>query len=513
MDVTNKDFISDHCIIEWKFQVIQKIREKRQISRRHLNNIDEKKFKEDLEISLEIDAGKTLQQNYNNYMEAITKTMNKHAPLITKTKTKKDHNPWFGKDSQRLKTQQRMAERRWMKSKNHEDLLEYKCLNTIYKKHLHHAKKTSILSELNDNKNKTRNLYNILRSLTKQKDENPMPSTGCLSDVPDTFADFFLNKIEKIREQFQNQGTKKKYSKKCTKMTRFQLLDKKEICNIIKNMNPTTCMTDPCDTKFLLRFKETILDAITMIENQSLTTGEFLDDWKMAIVRPLIKGPDLDTELKNYRPISNLSFLSKIVEKAAQLQLQEHFDQHSLLPKHQSAYRQHHSTETTLLNICDNILKNMEDGKCTSIVSLDLSATFDTVNHTILLEVLNCYFGITDHALSWISSYLASRRFQVQVGQLTSKTVEIDFSVPQGRVLGPILFNCYASTLMEIIPERKDSFLSGYADDHAIIHSFNPDDNNINQIIEQDIGKIKTWMEDNQLKMNDDRIHSHRDIG
>ena len=86
-------------------------------------------------------------------------------------------------------------------------------------------------------------------------------------------------------------------------------------------MNPTTCMTDPCDTRFLLRFKETIIDAITMIVNQSLTTGEFLDDWKMAIVRPLIKGPNLDAELKNYRPISNLSFLLKIVEKAAQLQL------------------------------------------------------------------------------------------------------------------------------------------------------------------------------------------------
>ena len=95
------------------------------------------------------------------------------------------------------------------------------------------------------------------------------------------------------------------------------------------------------------------------------------------------------------------------------------------------------------------------------------------------------------------------KKHQVQVGHLTSKTVEIDFSVPQGSILGHILFNCYASTLMEIILERKDSFLSGYADDHMIIHSFNPNDNNINQIIENDIGKFKMWMEDNQLKMND----------
>ena len=396
-----------------------------------------------------------------------------------------------------------MAESGWIKSKNHGDLLEHKCINRIYKKHLHHAKKTHILHELNDNKNKTRNLYNILRSLTKEKEENPIPSTGSPSNVPDIFADFFLHKIQKIREQFHDQGTKGAYYRKCSKITSFQPLEKKEICNTIENMNPTTCMTDPCDTRFLLRLQQTILDAITMTVNQSLTTGEFLDDWKMAIVRPLIKGPNLDTELKNYRPISNLSFLSKIVEKAAQLQLQEHFDQQSLLPKHQSAYRQHHSTKTILLNMCDNILKNMEDGKCTSIVSLDLNVAFNTVSHTALLDVLNSYFGISEHALSWIFSYLSSRRFQVQVGHLTSKMVKIDFSVPQGSILGPILFNCCASTLMEIIPERKDSFLSGYADNHVVIHSFNPDNNNIKKIIENDIEKIKMWMEENQLKMND----------
>ena len=254
-------------------------------------------------------------------------------------------------------------------------------------------------------------------------------------------------------------------------------------------MNPTTCIIDPCNTRFLLRFKEAILDAITMIVNQSLTMGEFLDDWKMAIVRPLIKGTNLDTKLKNYRPISNLSFLSKIIENAAQLQLQEHFDQQSLSPNHQSAYRKYYSMETTLLNMCDNILKNIGNGKCTSIVSLDLSVAFDTVNHTILLDILNGYFGISEHALSWISSYLSSRKFQVQIGHLTSKMVKIDLSIPQGSILGCILFNCFASTLMVIIPERQESFLSGYADNHAIIHSFSPDNNNIKQIKENDIEK------------------------
>ena len=147
--------------------------------------------------------------------------------------------------------------------------------------------------------------------------------------------------------------------------------------------------------------------------------------------------------------------------------------------------------ETTLLNMSDNILRNMGNGKCTSIVCLDLSAAFDTVNHMILLDVLKSYFGISEHALTWISSYLSNRKCLVQTGHLTSKTVEIDLSVPQGSILGPILFNCYTSTLMEVIPESKDGFLSRYANVHAIIYSFSPD-NNIKQKIENNIGKIKT---------------------
>ena len=129
-----------------------------------------------------------------------------------------------------------------------------------------------------------------------------------------------------------------------------------------------------------------------LISHSQQESSQMTGRW--AVVRPLIKGTNLDTELKNYRPFSNLSFLSKIIEKAAQLQLQKHFDQQSLLPNHQSAYRKHYSTETTLLNMCDNILRNMENGKCTSIVSLDLGAAFNTVNDTFLLDVLNSYFGI-----------------------------------------------------------------------------------------------------------------------
>ena len=158
--------------------------------------------------------------------------------------------------------------------------------------------------------------------LTKLEDANPVPPTEPPSDLPEKFADFFPKQIRKIREQFCNENTQKIHHRECTSFNAFLPMDREEILNIIKKMNPTTSIMDPCNTRFLLKFKEIIADAITTITNQSLTTGKFLDDWKVAELRPLIKDPNMGTELKNYRPIRNLSFLSKIIEKAAQVQLQ-----------------------------------------------------------------------------------------------------------------------------------------------------------------------------------------------
>ena len=268
-------------------------------------------------------------------------------------------------------------------------------------------------------------------------------------------------------------------------------------------MHYITCEMDPCNTKFLMKFKDTIIGRITKIINVSLTIGQYLDEWKIAVVRPLIKGPNLDTKYKNYCPISSLSFMSKLIEKAPQTQLMTQFIEHNLLPKHQNAYRKNFSTETAILNICDNIWTSMENNKPTSIICLDISAVFDTVDHSILLKVMRNYFGIADMALYWLSCYLRNRKCSVQIDSFSSTTKTINFSIPQGTILGPTFFNCYVSTLMENIPENEESFVSGYADDHALINIFHPKNIDIPPKLVSNISCIKDWMNRNQLKMND----------
>ena len=158
------------------------------------------------------------------------------------------------------------------------------------------------------------------------------------------------------------------------------------------------------------------------------------------------KKPSLDKEVfKNYRPVSNLNFISKILERVVAVQLQTHLDEVGLMTAFQSAYRKHHSTESALLNIKNDILLNMAKGSVTALTLLDLSAAFDTIDHTILLDRLNVYYGLSELALSWFKSYLSGRTHSVKVGSTLSHPAALHYGVPQGSVLGPILFSLYTN--------------------------------------------------------------------
>ena len=157
------------------------------------------------------------------------------------------------------------------------------------------------------------------------------------------------------------------------------------------------------------------------IVNLSLTSGTVPFAFKKAVVKPLIKKPNLDPEvLGNYRPVSNLPYLSKILERAVADQLQAHLDTNSLHVKFQSAYRRGHNTETALLRILNDLLVMIDGGNNGVLVLLDLSAAFDTLDHTLLLQRLHAEIGLDGSALDWFSSYLSCRSQQVLVGHALS---------------------------------------------------------------------------------------------
>lgn len=249
-----------------------------------------------------------------------------------------------------------------------------------------------------------------------------------------------------------------------------------------------------------------LVTPITSLVNLSLAEGTFPKSFKSAHVSPLLKKPSLcKDEMKNYRPVSNLSFVSKVLEKVVANRLHSHIQQTGTSNPFQSAYKKLHSTETALLKIHNDIVSSMDKGKVTALTLLDLSAAFDTIDHSTLLSRLESWFGISGTALGWLTSYLTDRHQQIKLNGSLSPSVSVPFGVPQGSVLGPLLFVLYTTPLSSVI----NSFHIPhhlYADDSQLYASFSANDSADSlSNLQACLDSIQKWMLSNKLKLNPDK--------
>jgi hypothetical protein len=288
------------------------------------------------------------------------------------------------------------------------------------------------------------------------------------------------------------------------KFTSFSLVSQEDVRKIINTAKSTSCELDPIPTWLLKQTLEPLLPVITSMVNKSLEMGLVPDSMKSAIIVPLLKKILLDPEiLKNFRPVSNLTFLSKVVEKTASKQLSEHCNSNSLEDPFQSAYKCCHSTETALVRVQNDILMAIDKQKVCLLLLLDLSAAFDTVDHNLLLTRLNERFGIDGTPLKWIESYLTDRKQSVIIDGIKSSPKDLDCGVPQGSILGPEFFVKYASPVGDII-RRHGLQYHIYADDTQIYIFFDvADTDDAIRRVEDCIVEIRAWMSTNWLKFND----------
>ena len=331
------------------------------------------------------------------------------------------------------------------------------------------AAKCSLFSDaIIEAKGDQKKLYSIIKSLTAVKSDMPLPHHTSLQQLAEDFRQFFIKNIEDIRTELNapaNLPIPQSSSYTGNHLTKFNQLTHADVNKLVMSSKTTSCDLDPIPTSLLKDHITILTPIITKMINLSLQTGEFPTEWKLAFVKPLLKKPGLATTLKNYRPISNLSFISKITEWAVISQHKEHVEQNCLLPMMSSAYRQGHSTESALLKVQADILHNMEQQRVTLLVLIDLSAAFDTVDHPILFQCLEEWFGFHDSVLSWYKSYLSDRKQCIILNGMQSNILHLPFGVPQGSCLGPVLFTQYASSLFDIF--NKHSICAhAYADDH-----------------------------------------------
>ena len=224
-----------------------------------------------------------------------------------------------------------------------------------------------------------------------------------------------------------------------------------------------------------------------------MTSGQFEEEWKCALINPLLKKLGLDLLFPNYRPVSNLQCISKLTEKAVFNQMHAHMTTNAIYPELQSSYRRFHSTETALLKVTNDILMKMNSQEVTLLVMLDLSAAFDTVNHDILISRLHEEVGVSGLALEWFRSYLQNRTQRVAGDGMFSERFVLD----HGSCLGSLLFIIYSSKLFKVIRDQLPE-AHCYTDNTQLYLSFKPhSDTSLTAAInamECCIEKIREWM-------------------
>uniref|UniRef100_A0A8C5AU51 Reverse transcriptase domain-containing protein n=1 Tax=Gadus morhua TaxID=8049 RepID=A0A8C5AU51_GADMO len=268
-------------------------------------------------------------------------------------------------------------------------------------------------------------------------------------------------------------------------------------------MKSSTSPLDPMPSELVKACFTSLAPLITDTINSSLTSGTVPPPLKLAAITPLLKKPGLDSDdPNNFRPISNLTFISKLLERAITTQLKTYLLSNNLYETFQSGFRTHHSTETALIKVTNDLLLSSDSGSITILLLLDLSAAFDTVNHSILLSRLKP-LGITDSALSWFNSYLSERFHYIAINNHKSHTTPVSHGVPQGSVLGPILFILYMLPLGHII--RCHGHFHCYADDTQLFITTKTITPANLSTLTNCLSDIKTWMNHNFLKLNSNK--------
>ncbi len=286
----------------------------------------------------------------------------------------------------------------------------------------------------------------------------------------------------------------------------FKQVTQEHIYKIIMGLSNKCCVLDPLPMWLFKECLPELLPTITNIVNESLTLGVFPSMLREAVVLPLLKKSSLDpNEYKNYRPVSNICYISKIIEKVVAEQINDHMCENNLNEQFQSAYRSRHSTETALLRVKNDIMLELDNNRAVLLVLLDLSSAFDTVDHSVLYDRMQNTFNISGTVLNWIRSYLTNRTFKVLIDNCFSHSQSINYGMPQGSVVSPMFFTYYTHPIGQILRKHHVCYHS-YADDTQIYVSFDPrKSGEAEQALEKltsCIEELKTWMTKNKLQLN-----------
>ena len=467
--------------------------------------------------------------------EEITKILDVMAPIkVIQVRT--NYAPWLSPKTKELMKQRDLAQKKASESNLADDWKDFRVIRNRVNSILRTEKKNYQIKRLDEAGGDLSRTWKTVKSWLGWSSGGPptqLMENGLLLTKPSAIAEcmnsFFIRKIRTLRANLPPSDQNpihlvEKLMENRTCSFTLRPVHPDQVEKIISSLKSTrSCGLDNIDSSVIKLARTELVPVITHIVNLSITQKMFPTVWKTAKIIPLHKKDEF-TEPKNYRPVALLSIFSKILERAVFLQVMEYMEQNQLLHPSHHGFRAKHSTATALLEMYNGWVEAFDEDKLTAVVMLDLSAAFDVVDTDILLDKLRVY-GFQQCAVSWLESYLRNRHQQVYVDGVLSEPKEVHVGVPQGSILGPLLYIIYTNDLPEVIhnhdppqPQQQGSSCSYnvnckdcgsiccFADDSTLsISSKDP------ALFQEDINSkykvISDYMAMNKLFLNSDKTH------
>ena len=462
--------ISDHtgiyCIVNKEIDT----KDDEEVRCRSFKNFDETQFQDDIVKHVNESSynqhimNKDVNSAFNTLLEVIKTVADEHAPWKHfKRGNKNKHIPWFNQELKDITERKNMYLKLYRLYRNPEDQQAYRAAKNKQTHTKRALKRQYYKEKIQNYDGDSKKIWSVLKQETSLDYREEITPDIINKDTANTFNNFFANVgIEVQRKLGINMETP---DLSRTGDFKFRKETEERIEYLIKRIRPDVATGyDEISSRLLKAAAPSILTNLKDLINLSYETQIFPDALKKANVKALHKKGEYNNPAQ-YRPISILTTISKVFERSATEQIMDFYTKNNKLTTRQHAYRPHHSTTTCLFELTEAALKYIDEGYLVAIAALDLSKAFDSLSHDLILQKL-LDMGIDGTAVKWIQSYLHQRKQVVKFGKIESDEELVESGVPQGSILGPLLFITCTNNIEE---EMKDFEIFSYADDMQIL--------------------------------------------
>ena len=500
--------ISDHSLVFMTRKVHHDRFCPRTIEMRQFKHFQKNKFLSDLDQMpwANVDLCSDPNDMWHEWKQMFVSCMDKHAPRKLKRISKK-RTPWITKGLLNKMHRRDLIKKKAISSNDHDMWEQFKCARNQANNAIKQAKKRYFSDNLKVSKGNPRKTWNLINELTSrntskstnileiQVDNRTISSPG---EIAEAFNEHFTSigqvlaqevPAAEVNPEFYLSHTDKAFHLKTPSLD--------VVFNLLRNIDEKKATgLDMIPSKLLKMAASIVTPSLTAIFTKSIITGIYPTEWKMARVTPVFKKGE-KSDLNNYRPISVIPVVSKVFEKIVYDQLYQYLNDNQLLSSCQSGFRSLHSTLTALLEATNSWSVNIDNGFLNGVVFIDLKKAFDTIDHEIILRKLS-YFGADQATAKWFQSYLSNRTQRCNVNGNLSTASTVTCGVPQGSILGPLLFLMYINDLPNCLQVAAPRM---FADDTSITLSAKTVAN-LKLAVTSELNNLTCWLRANKLSLN-----------